>query len=169
MNLNDINSGDPAQPQGKFFLNPICNNLSCNSLTAKTFKVGQLIGSGPATTVTSGSVTLSPSQLIGGVIGLNFNGNITITIPTAAQLTLALSNYTPPYYFTTYISGVVNVPVSGPPAPIVQIALAGTSIKGFNGETNFIIWAPYISTTSQNRWNSVLCFVNTGSGWFIYG
>lgn len=176
MNLNDINSGDPAQPQGKFFLNPICNNLSCSSLSAQSFKVNKLIGAGNSRIITvtgSTSLTLSTSDLISGIIGLIVSPasgvvNVVFTIPTAAVLDAALSSFTPPFYFQTNISAVFNVAVT---QGNIIFSIAGTSITPYDS-SNPMSFTAYVNTapvTNQNRWQTTLTFYRSISGWSLYG
>lgn len=105
MNLNDINSGNALLPEGKFFLNPICKNISCNTLfcngtatlnnvTISNLQIGQIaavqylsLGSVAIQSTPNFNITLTPSQIISAIFACTAAGGTNIlNLPSAVDI-----------------------------------------------------------------------------------
>jgi hypothetical protein len=166
MNLNDINSG--PTPNDKFWLNPICNKLTCNTLVTNSADIGQLLSSaGVRNNYTGG--TLSVSDIITGVVGINSigSGGLTITnivLPSGGALDTALSQFTPPFYFTTNLFITYTNTGTGR----LRFNLSG--MTSYNSIASPIDYDIYINGPAnvQNKIQMTLIFARSNSGWVFY-
>jgi len=135
-------------------------NINCNSLNSTTsYKLIDLSLGSVITNSGTGTLNISPVQLVNGVLGANGTATLTIQLPTAAQLNTYVGSAPSfagdmSFRFDVYASGTLG-PVSN-----VNIAL-GTGITTYNGVTTIPV------TTGVHR---TLVFAQDflTSNWVIY-
>lgn len=162
MNLQELTS-----PLPKPWLNISANTLNTNILNADTVNANSLnvlirystidISHGPASTNNgTGTLNITPANLVSGILGANGAATLTVQLPSAAAINTYLGPLEPApitrFQFISYTSGA--------PGPVSNTNfLMGSGLTTFNGAANI---------TVPSGAHKIMTFVKSGINWIIY-
>jgi hypothetical protein len=147
MDLNEFNA-----PLPKPWLNIQTNSiLSQNSYSLNDISLGHV-----SSNIGTGTLDITPDNLVNGTIGCIAAGTLTIQLPTETEI----NDFLGPLPSSSFLSFKFNAYASGSTGPVSQINfLLGSGMSTFNGVSTFSV------LTGTHK---VLTFLKSGSNWVIY-
>lgn len=126
MSLNKFTDGSIEHPW---------MNINCNSLNSSTsYKLIDLSLGSVITNNGSGTLNISPTQLVNGVLGANGAATLTIQLPTAALISTYVGSAPS---LAGDMSFRFDVYASAAPGPVSAVnILLGSGITTYNGATS---------------------------------